>query len=96
VLRLAEEGRLSLAVTLGRFLPQYPQWGRVTVRQLLNHTSGIPSYTSSAAFRARMRDALAPDSVLAFVARDTFDFAPGTGSATTTAATSCSAWCWSA
>ncbi len=78
VLQLVEQGRLSLADTLGRFLPQYPQWGRVTIRQLLSHTSGIPTYTSSPAWGAHMAESLAPDTVLGFVARQPFDFAPGT------------------
>lgn len=78
VLQLVEQRRVALDDTLGRWLPQYPRWGRVTVRQLLNHTSGIPSYTGSAAWRAHMADPLAPGAVMAFVARDTFDFAPGT------------------
>ncbi|MDY7098689.1 MAG: serine hydrolase domain-containing protein [Pseudomonadota bacterium] len=47
LLKLAEEGKLSLEDPLSKFLPDYPAPGRdVTVRQLLNHTSGIKSYTS--------------------------------------------------
>lgn len=47
VMQLAEEGRLSLDDPLSKFVPDYPASGAsVTVRQLLNHTSGIPSYTS--------------------------------------------------
>jgi D-alanyl-D-alanine carboxypeptidase len=46
ILRLEEEGRLSLDDDLTRFLPDYPSGGRrITIHQLLNHTSGIPSYT---------------------------------------------------
>ncbi len=78
VLQLVEQGRLALADTLGRFLPQYPRWGHVTIRQLLSHTSGIPTYTASPAWGARMTEALAPDTVLSFVAGQPFDFAPGT------------------
>lgn len=78
VLQLVEQGRVSLADTLGRFLPQYPQWGRVTIRQLLSHTSGVPTYTASRAWAARIGDALAPDTVLGFVASQPFDFPPGT------------------
>ncbi len=32
---------------LSTWLPQYPQWGDITVKQLLNHTSGIYNYTDS-------------------------------------------------
>ena len=78
VLQLVEQGRLSLADTLGRFLPQYPRWAHVTVRELLSHTSGIPTYTASSAWNARMTEAIAPDTVLGFVAGQPFDFAPGT------------------
>jgi CubicO group peptidase (beta-lactamase class C family) len=77
VLQLVDEGRLRLTDTLGAYLPQYPQWGRVTVRQLLNHTSGIPSYTASAPWRARMAEALPPDTLLSYVANTPMRFAPG-------------------
>jgi len=79
IMQLVEQKRIALDDTLGRFLPEYPQWSRVTIRQLLNHTSGIHSYTASSAWQTRMAQQLAPDTVLGFVARDTFDFAPGTG-----------------
>lgn len=46
VLQLAQEGKLSLDDPLSKFLPDYPQPGASsTVRQLLNHTSGVQSYT---------------------------------------------------
>jgi CubicO group peptidase (beta-lactamase class C family) len=48
VLQLVQEGTLSLDTTLGGALPYYRKdvGARVTIRHLLNHTSGIPSYTS--------------------------------------------------
>lgn len=46
VLQLAAEGKLSLDDPLSKYFPDYPQPGAgATVRQLLNHTSGIQSYT---------------------------------------------------
>ena len=46
VLQLVEEGKLSLSDPLSKFLPDYPKPGAdTTVTQLLNHTSGIQSYT---------------------------------------------------
>ena len=46
VLQLVEEGKVSLADPLSKFLPDYPRPGAdATVAQLLNHTSGIQSYT---------------------------------------------------
>ena len=47
VLQLVAEGKISLDDPVSRFFPDYPQPGAsATVRQLLNHTSGIQSYTS--------------------------------------------------
>jgi D-alanyl-D-alanine carboxypeptidase len=46
ILQLVQEGRISLDDPLSRFLTDYPQPGAsATVRQLLNHMSGIQSYT---------------------------------------------------
>jgi D-alanyl-D-alanine carboxypeptidase len=41
VLQLAEEGLISLDDTLEAYFPDMPHAGEITVRQLLNHTSGI-------------------------------------------------------
>lgn len=49
ILKLAEEGRLSLDDTLRHWLPdlQVPNDDKITLRMLLNHTSGVPSYTTA-------------------------------------------------
>src|SRR5687768_4067935 len=79
IMRLAEQGKLSLDDTLQKFFPAFPTQGnRVTVRHLLNHTSGIKSYTSLGPKWARVvRLDLAPDSMLALFANEPFDFKPG-------------------
>jgi CubicO group peptidase (beta-lactamase class C family) len=46
IVQLAQEGKLSLDEPLAKFIPDYPPPGATaTVRQLLQHTSGIQSYT---------------------------------------------------
>ncbi len=62
LLQLEAEHRLSIDDTLGRWLPQYPAWSQVTIRQLLDMTSGIPNYTDAAAFWLQV--AAAPDAEL--------------------------------
>ena len=44
ILRLAEENRLSLDDRIGSHLPEYPEpaASRITIRQMLNHSSGLP------------------------------------------------------
>jgi D-alanyl-D-alanine carboxypeptidase len=45
VLQLMERGKLTLDDDLSRYVPEFPLQGRhVTIRQLLNHTSGIVDY----------------------------------------------------
>lgn len=46
LLRLAQDGLLDLDDPLTKWLPEKPFPDSVTLRRLLNHTSGIPNYTS--------------------------------------------------
>ena len=50
VLQLEAEGKLSISDPIGRWLPQYPAWRHITVRQLLDMTSRIPDYLYQPAF----------------------------------------------
>jgi len=45
VLKLAEEGKLSLDDAVDKWISEYPNVNRcITIRQLLNHTSGLPDF----------------------------------------------------
>lgn len=47
VMQLVEEGKVRLDDPLSAYLPDFPKPGAdATVRQLLNHTSGVKSYTA--------------------------------------------------
>ncbi len=43
VLKLCSEGKMDLSDSLGKYYPKIP-YSKVTIRQLLAHTSGIPEY----------------------------------------------------
>ncbi len=46
-MKLVEDNRLRLDESIGFYLPSLPEkWHKVTVRQCLNHTSGLPEYFS--------------------------------------------------
>ncbi|MGW2521409.1 serine hydrolase domain-containing protein [Streptomyces sp. NPDC001617] len=73
-LSLVDRHALRLDETIGQRLPQLPTaWHRVTLRQLLNHTSGLPDYTESAEFRS----ILAADPRHHFDSRRLLDFVAG-------------------
>lgn len=46
ILKLVEDGKLSLQDDLSKYLPDFKTQHPITIEQLLNHTSGIKSYTS--------------------------------------------------
>jgi D-alanyl-D-alanine carboxypeptidase len=70
-LQLVDEGRLSLDDTLQDWLPELnvPAADSITVRMLLNHTSGIPNYLKADTFQQALIHSLsqpwAPDTLVA-------------------------------
>jgi D-alanyl-D-alanine carboxypeptidase len=81
-LSLVEEGKLSLDDTIAQRLPWLPAaWGRVTLRQALNHTSGLPDFSHSPAFRdALVKDlhgSPTPRTLLSYIAGEPLEFRPG-------------------
>ncbi len=81
-LSLVSKGRLSLDDTIGERLPDLPAaWHEVTLRQLLNHTSGLPDFTQDPGFlsalQASPKNAPPPRELLTFVEDEPLRFAPG-------------------
>jgi D-alanyl-D-alanine carboxypeptidase len=79
IMQLVEQGRMALTDPVTKYLPQYPQWSGVTIRHLLNHTSGIHSYTSNRSWADTWAQELTPAQIVAFVEKDTLDFSTGAG-----------------
>ena len=81
ILRLADEGQLTIDDTLARWLPDYPNAARITLRMLLQHTSGLADFFQNPKFDAALNQAKlrvwTPDEVLRFVGKPVF--APGQG-----------------
>ena len=79
---LAREGKLGLNDTLGSRLPGLlPNAEAVTLRQLLQHTSGLPEYIRAKAFtdalQADPAAYMAPTQLTGFVREEPLEFAPG-------------------
>jgi D-alanyl-D-alanine carboxypeptidase len=81
-LRLAASGKLHLGDRIGELLPDLPRaWSKVRLRQLLNHTSGLPDYTQSDGFRQQFEDDpqgyVSPAKIIGWVEDDPLEFDPG-------------------
>ena len=76
LLKLADEGKVSLDDPLGRHLPDFPEARRITLRQLLNHTAGISNRVKDPqpGFARREIDTATH---LAEIAKRPLDFEPG-------------------
>jgi len=79
VLELAQRGALRLDDSIERWLPgRVPNGGAITLRQLLNHTSGIYSFTSLPGAENNERLDLTHEQVLGLIKDRPLDFEPGT------------------
>ncbi len=78
IMMLVEEGKVKLEDLLTVYLPDYPLKGKkVTVEHLLNHTSGIKSYTSMPEFMKMRRKDLKVEEIIDVFKNEPFDFEPG-------------------
>ena len=78
LLRMQEEGKVDLDADMADYLPDFPTQGnRITVRELLDHTSGMRGYTEIAHAYPYFVRRVPRDSLLAIVAEHPFDFATG-------------------
>jgi D-alanyl-D-alanine carboxypeptidase len=88
VLQLEAEGRLSLDDTVDHWLPGVVRGNgndgsRITLRQLLQHTSGIPDalpgYTTPEEYYQQRHDVYSPEQLVALAMAHAPDFPPGEG-----------------
>ena len=77
LLLLEDEGKLSLDDTVAKYVPGITGGERITLRQLLNHTSGLQDYwPQDYSFRA-MATPITPQGIVDRWAKKPLDFEPG-------------------
>ncbi|SLM49847.1 Metal-dependent hydrolase, beta-lactamase superfamily [Nitrospira japonica] len=82
VLRLVHSGLLTLDSPLARWLPDVPHAARITLRQCLQHTSGLPDYGAVPEYHQAVNAQAAPWSFAEFLERTHAErllFEPGQG-----------------
>ena len=78
ILMLEEQGKLKLDDELTKFIPDYPVNGqRITIHHLLNHTSGIKSYTNLRKIYSIDKNDMTPKELVDFFKNEPMNFSPG-------------------
>ncbi len=79
VLLLQQDGKLNIADPVSKYLPDAPKsWQKITLTNLLGHTSGIPNFTNGKEFGPWSMNARTHEEELAFFRDKPLDFEPGT------------------
>lgn len=76
VFQLIEEGKLKLETTLDKYFPQIPNASQITIGNMLNHRSGIHSFTDDAEYRTYMTSPKTSDELVAIIAKSPAEFKP--------------------
>ena len=81
VLLLAEQGKLKIDDRLSVYLPNFPRANEVTLRDLLDHTSGIHNFTEGPLIDKISTSGATVQDLIAGIASQSpvYDFEPGTG-----------------
>lgn len=77
ILMLADEGKLRLDDTVGKYVPNLTDGDRITIRQVLSHTSGYRDYWPQDYVMEEMLHPTTPQHILDKWARIPLDFQPG-------------------
>ncbi|MEK7399441.1 MAG: serine hydrolase, partial [Candidatus Poribacteria bacterium] len=77
LLKLQEEGKISINDKLSKFIPDFPRGDEVTIYQLLTHTSGIHSFTSDPEFYKVVKTKAKPEEMIETIKKLGYDFNPG-------------------
>jgi len=77
ILKLQENGMLSVNDPLSKFIPDFPRGDEVKIHHLLTHTSGIHSYTSDPDFINRVTVEVKPEELVEQIKKYSYEFNPG-------------------
>lgn len=83
ILHLEAQKKLNINDPITKYLPQYSRWHNVTIKELLNHTSGIFNYTETATFnnirKNKPQAVFTPEEIVRLASEHPDYFPPGKG-----------------
>ena len=78
ILMLEEKGKLSTNDKLSKYIVDYPSGDKITIHNLLTHTSGIPDFTGMPNYDSIMTLSFTMDKEINLFKNKPLDFEPGT------------------
>jgi CubicO group peptidase (beta-lactamase class C family) len=78
IFQLIEEGKLELSTTLDKFYPSVANAKKVTIGNLLNHRSGIHSFTNDQAYQQWMTSPKTRKEMISIISEGKIEFEPDT------------------
>jgi len=77
ILLLQQRGQLNVDDTVSAHLADYPNGETITIKNLLQHTSGIPNYTDLPDFDSIVTETYSPEQLIAVFKDLPLEFSPG-------------------
>jgi D-alanyl-D-alanine carboxypeptidase len=81
IFQLIEEGRLDLSTPLDKYFPTVPNAQTITIGDMLNHRSGIHSFTSDSDYVKWMTEPKTKEEMVSIISAGKSEFEPGTRTA---------------
>lgn len=77
LLQLVEQGKLSLTDPLSKFYPDIPNAKKITIRHMLNHTSGLGDYVGKTGGNWLFDQPVGDQAIIAAIKKQGVSFKPG-------------------
>jgi CubicO group peptidase (beta-lactamase class C family) len=78
IVLLEKQGRLKLSDRLSKYIPNFLNGEKITIEQMLTHSSGLPDYYSLPEYPAKKNQPVGLADLIAWVQTKPLDFLPGT------------------
>jgi len=80
IVLLEKQGKLQLSDHLSKYLPGFLNGDKITIEQMLSHSSGLPDYYSLPEYSAKKNQVVTLPDLIAWVQTKPLDFLPGSES----------------
>lgn len=77
VLMLEQQEKLNVNDAISKYIKDYPNGDKITIHQLLTHTSGIKDFTKMKSISSIAQKEMKPEEMVNFFKNEPVDFAPG-------------------